>query len=375
MTPVEEKTVYEYQKLKKQIVSQIHNKKLKPGDKLPSLRTMASRCGLSLAPIRQAIQELDAEGYIVRYHGKGIFVNSKARTAQHDIQEIALVVPGIDTNESFAKMAQHMQGYCRKSGYREIVLSTENHTNEAEIIEKLPELGMSGAVIFPSEKTLITKMLKRLRQQKFPFAMINTIQPMVPAPCVTPNNFLAGYMATVHLTDLGHKKIGIVAQRKNFEFNNPQYQGYLQALQKAGIKPEPSFVATPSKTLNIPAELINWGQVAAEQLLEANPDITAVISTPTVAAGICKVILPTGRKIPDDFSLVSIGTSVSYLMAINIPPDVTAIEMNELKVVAKAVDIVTKEIEQGIGHADCLQLPCEFVPGMTTAKVNPVFPK
>ncbi len=191
---------------------------------------------------------------------------------------------------------------------------------------------------------------------------------MVPAPCVTPNNLLAGCMATVHLTDLGHKKIGMVARCKNFEFNNPQYQGYLMALQQADIRPDASLVATPKKSLDSPGELISWGQVAAEQLLELHPDMTAVISTPTVAAGICKVVLGTGRKIPDDFSLISMGTSTSYLMATNIPPDVTAIEMNEGKVIAKAVDIVIKEIENGVGPAEHLQLPCEFVSGMTTAK-------
>ena len=81
-------------------------------------------------------------------------------------------------------------------------------------------------------------------------------------------------------------------------------------------------------------------------------------------------MLSAEKKIPDDLSLVSIGTSISYLMATNIPPDVTAIEMNEAKVIAKAVDIVIKEIEQGLGPAEHIQLPCEFVQGMTTAQIN-----
>ena len=52
----------------------------------------------------------------MRYHGKGIFVGNKVNPVKNGLLEIALVVPGIDTNETFAKMAHYMQGCCRFHG-------------------------------------------------------------------------------------------------------------------------------------------------------------------------------------------------------------------------------------------------------------------
>ena len=353
-----------YKKLKRDIIEQIRKKRLHPGEKLPSLRKMAKQKGISMAPVLQAIAELDAEGYIVRYQGKGVFVtNPKKTPPQNGKQEIALVVPGIDTNEMFARMAKKMQECCGKNGYREVVLSTESYKNEADLIEKLPELGYAGAIIFPPADSETTAALQKNISQKFPFVLINPNQPSIIAPRITGNDFFVGYLTTQHLTKLGHRHIGIVSPFKDFQHQDQRYRGYLQGLTEADIEPKNSLVVVPKEIMHRPEKLISWGQNAGRQLLEDNPDITAVVAPPAIAAGIYRSMFAVGKLVPDDISLVCFGTSMNYL----IPIKATAIDFYDEDIIAKAVEVLTSEIKEGPQGPIHINLPCKLVQGKTTA--------
>ena len=51
---------------------------LAPGDKLPSVRSMASQLSINPNTIQRAYNELEAEGYIYSVAGKGSFVSGTA---------------------------------------------------------------------------------------------------------------------------------------------------------------------------------------------------------------------------------------------------------------------------------------------------------
>jgi len=55
----------------------IERGEIRPGDKLPPERELASRFGVSLAPVRQAILDLVREGLLHRVPGKGTFLRDR----------------------------------------------------------------------------------------------------------------------------------------------------------------------------------------------------------------------------------------------------------------------------------------------------------
>ena len=50
------------------------SKRLKPGDKLPSVRTFAEQLQLNATTIRRIFDQLAKEGVVVQRHGSGVFV-------------------------------------------------------------------------------------------------------------------------------------------------------------------------------------------------------------------------------------------------------------------------------------------------------------
>lgn len=63
-----------YHQLKQALRREIERGVYKPGDRLPSEPELIRLYGISRITVRQALDELDAEGLIVRRHGKGTYV-------------------------------------------------------------------------------------------------------------------------------------------------------------------------------------------------------------------------------------------------------------------------------------------------------------
>ena len=63
-----------YLQIKSKIKKEIRTGILKPGDKLPSESEMQKKYNISRVTIRNAMAELESEGYIIKVQGKGSFV-------------------------------------------------------------------------------------------------------------------------------------------------------------------------------------------------------------------------------------------------------------------------------------------------------------
>lgn len=63
-----------YDQIKEQIKGMILSGELKEGDALPSMRLLAKELRISIITTKRAYEELERDGYIESYTGKGSFV-------------------------------------------------------------------------------------------------------------------------------------------------------------------------------------------------------------------------------------------------------------------------------------------------------------
>lgn len=66
-----------YKQISDQIKSHIMNGNLKSGDALPSMRVLASKLRISVITTKRAYEELEREGFIESFSGKGCFVKNQ----------------------------------------------------------------------------------------------------------------------------------------------------------------------------------------------------------------------------------------------------------------------------------------------------------
>lgn len=66
-----------YEQISAQIRSQIISGKLQEGEALPSMRNLAAQLRISVITTKRAYEDLEREGFIESYTGKGSFVRSQ----------------------------------------------------------------------------------------------------------------------------------------------------------------------------------------------------------------------------------------------------------------------------------------------------------
>lgn len=76
-----------YEQIENQIKKQIINLTLKPGELLPSIRTLAKELKVSIITTKRAYEELEKEGFIKTVVGKGSYV-SEANSER--LREVAM---------------------------------------------------------------------------------------------------------------------------------------------------------------------------------------------------------------------------------------------------------------------------------------------
>lgn len=66
-----------YEQISSQIKALVLNGVLKEGDALPSMRTLAQQLRISVITTKRAYEELERDGFIESYTGKGSFVKAQ----------------------------------------------------------------------------------------------------------------------------------------------------------------------------------------------------------------------------------------------------------------------------------------------------------
>ncbi|MEM8857741.1 MAG: LacI family DNA-binding transcriptional regulator, partial [Chloroflexota bacterium] len=134
-------------------------------------------------------------------------------------------------------------------------------------------------------------------------------------PAVTVNLKQAGYMATQHLCQLGHKKIAYIGTR------DARLDGYCQAIEEAGIRSKNTVEFISPESLNTYA----FGHQSAEQICTDFPEVTAIFcASDEVAIGAMRYLQNNSRPVPEKIALVSIDDVVQ---AAYISPALTTVHI------------------------------------------------
>jgi len=97
-----------YEQIEEQIKGMILNGELKEGDALPSMRLLAKELRISIITTKRAYEELEREGFIESFTGKGSFVKGINTDVlkENVLFEIEEMFDAILEKASFAKISK-----------------------------------------------------------------------------------------------------------------------------------------------------------------------------------------------------------------------------------------------------------------------------
>lgn len=128
-----------------------------------------------------------------------------------------------------------------------------------------------------------------------------------PYSWVDMNNQRAFRRATEFLIDLGHKRIALINGLEWMDFANRRRNGYLQALEQAGLAPDPALMR--SDEMSEP-----YGYRAAREMMRLpDPPTAYLASSMLVAYGLRRALVDQGLRLGRDVSVVTHDDDLSYL--------------------------------------------------------------
>ncbi len=177
--------------------------------------------------------------------------NPGARMLRNGINSTLTVVVPMDENIFFSEFyGRFLAGTMHAAAAREwgVHICTLSRKPGTSFREAMQHLSMdSSGIIYLAEPLGLTEV-QELRGFRRPFVVAKSVLPPETAvgdfgvPVVGVNNFAGAQSAASLLLQLGHRRIGLLLGPSASRDVHERRQGYLDALEKAGVLPRPEWI-------------------------------------------------------------------------------------------------------------------------------------
>lgn len=305
-------------------------------------RALSNRNYPLKAETRQRILKLAKE--------MGYQPNLVARSLQSNRSHLVGVIVDRMQSPFAAATVQGIQDGLRDAGYTiSIAYSNRDQKLALEAIHTFYRHQVAGLVILNS--WLHTYNDSILSLQDRPFVFVNRVFSNGVGNCVAPGDCYGAQLATQHLVDLGHRRIGYINGRADWIEAQNRLAGFREVLEKHGLPTEAALIGQG-----------DWGRdsgfQATQQLLALKERPTAIFAANDIMAlGAYYAIQEAGLKIPADIAIVGYDDRD---FAAWIRPALTTVRMPSYEMGQAAARLMMKQFANE-EMEDATQIPGELI--------------
>lgn len=279
---------------------------------------------------------------------------------------IGLIIPD-NSNPFFASLSNYIEKAANQNGFSVILGNTNNEPKVTrDYLRIFADHQVDGIILAqadfatPEESEKCMNLLHELRT---PVVLVDRVYKDSNIDCVLVDQVMAGYLATHHLLEMGHRKIGCASGPLGLGNCANRLIGYKKALEEFHIPFDPTLIFEDN--LNI-----DCGIHALPSLLGHN--VTAIFAfNDLIAYGIYKESRNYNLSIPNDLSII--GLDDIFLSDIIQPPLTTVAQP-----ISETADIaVQKLLDLMLPSANSIHNPKILQPTLkvrgSTRRINSVF--
>lgn len=219
---------------------------------------------------------------------------------------------------------------CAEHGYRMLIELVDTHDDhiERELKAAIASLQPDGIILTPPHSH--NRKIKQLLESKnIPFVRVGSRNEGAGIP-VSMEDEQSAKLATEHLHQYGHTRIGFIAGSPDYNLSRWREDGWRSTMATLGLSTDGLF--------EIGDFSLESGMQASRMLLNGPARPTAIIaSNDQMAFGVLKVAEELGLKVPDDLSLISFDNSPAVRFS---QPPLTAIDQPVAETASIAAELL-----------------------------------
>jgi DNA-binding LacI/PurR family transcriptional regulator len=227
------------------------------------------------------------------------------------------VVATTITDPFVAEVVQGVEDAAQESGYSVLLTSSASEPErELAAVEMLRAKRVDSVIVTSSRIGAL--YLEHLESIGVPVVLVNNHNEQSGRYTfsVSVDNRHGGHLATVHLIERGHRRIGYVSGPADHSDDLERLTGYRQALDEAGISFDPAMIIPGNGRLD-------GGEQALPQLTSLAEGPTAIFCyNDMTAVGLLSAARQVGLSVPEDLAVVGFD---DIPMAAHVYPPLTTI--------------------------------------------------
>ncbi len=265
---------------------------------------------------------------------------------------IGLIISDI-SNVFYSKIAKTIEDKASENGYNIIFMnSEENNENEVEMIQILLDRGVDGLIISTSAKD--RDEIRRLRDNDFPFVLIDRYVPGVKTNYVISNNYQGAFEMTEHLLSLGHSKIALLnVTPSHLTTMKQRIHGYKEALRKHGYSVNNKLIK------EIPHDdIARCMEIALKELILKEKVHSIFFLNNKLTISGMELLKQYNFRIPQDISIVSFDDIELFRFSY---PTITSVIQPKEDIGKLAFEVLLNQINDRSAEKQQLVLPVKLV--------------
>lgn len=305
-----------------------------------TMHDVARRAGVSVTSVSHVINNTRPvsdelrQRVLAAMEELGYQPNQLARSLRRgQSHTLGIIIPD-NVNPFFAEVARGIEDFSFQNGYSLILCNSDSDLQkELHYAGVLVEKQVDGIVFVAAGHSM--EQVVGLQRRQVPVVVVDRELQGVAADTVLADNQRGGWLATRHLLDLGHRRIGCITGPSDLTPSADRVAGYRQALAEAGLPVAEELVVRGDFHYE-------GGYRAAQQLLSLPDPPTALFAcNDLMAVGAIRGAADLGRSVPADLSVVGFD-DISLASYTN--PPLTTVAQPMYEIGALAARLLTERI-------------------------------
>lgn len=348
-----------------------------PGQKIPTLRELASQFEVSTNTVRNAIRVLEREDSVYHVPAVGTFVRPIQLT-HVATDQVAVAVVATDIGAPFAiDVVRGVEQACQERRWRLQIYNSrlDNHL-EVDNLSRLGNSGARGAVLFPGCAEATIETIFQLKFSGFPLVLVDRSIYGLQVDTVQSDHEKGAFGAVEHLIQAGHRRIFMHAGSQPPPSSvKSRIRGYERALQTVGVRPLPDwFIWSEPVSPQDVAEGRSgrWFRArdAALQVLKSTELPTAIFAENAyTAVGTLRACQELGLRVPEDISIICFDDS--EITRVTLPP-ISYVAQRPAELGRKAIELLEQRLQSPAEEPKHVVVPVELVKRLSVAPPGPM---